>query len=229
MREALNAFVIRGINSNIPFQAALLAHPRFRSGDFNTGFIAEHYAHGFQAEDVPHGDPDFLVALAGHMNRRYRARAATISGQMRGHELKVSADYCVVVLGADGQHQYRAVQVSDFDAESRASTVTVDGKPYTFRSETPMRAMCVQGSLQGYSEEDNANKTSTSEAFWKDQGKPQTERNAFLSESLMYAISVQILMFLNFNYSLACAKLYAYWIVINYREAYNMYACNGYC
>lgn len=26
---------------------------------------------------------------------------------------------------------------------------------------------------------------------------------------------------------LACAKLYAYWIVTNYREAYNMYACNG--
>lgn len=26
---------------------------------------------------------------------------------------------------------------------------------------------------------------------------------------------------------LACAKLYAYWIVINYREAYKMFACNG--
>ncbi|CAG9763294.1 unnamed protein product [Ceutorhynchus assimilis] len=25
----------------------------------------------------------------------------------------------------------------------------------------------------------------------------------------------------------ACAKLYAYWIVINYRDAYNMFACNG--
>ncbi|CAG7689335.1 unnamed protein product, partial [Allacma fusca] len=24
-----------------------------------------------------------------------------------------------------------------------------------------------------------------------------------------------------------CAKLFAYWIVTNYREAYNMYACNG--
>lgn len=25
----------------------------------------------------------------------------------------------------------------------------------------------------------------------------------------------------------ACAKLYGYWIVVNYREAYNMFACNG--
>ena len=47
MREALNAFVIRGISSNIPFQAALLAHPKFVSGDFNTGFIAENYPKGF--------------------------------------------------------------------------------------------------------------------------------------------------------------------------------------
>ncbi len=32
MREALNAFVIRGISSNMPFQAALLAHPEFVAG-----------------------------------------------------------------------------------------------------------------------------------------------------------------------------------------------------
>ena len=47
MREALNAFVIRGVSSNIPFQSALLAHPKF-AGKFNTGFIAEHYPKGFR-------------------------------------------------------------------------------------------------------------------------------------------------------------------------------------
>jgi propionyl-CoA carboxylase alpha chain len=47
MREALNGFVIRGISSNVPFQAALLAHPRFVAGDFNTGFIAEQFPKGF--------------------------------------------------------------------------------------------------------------------------------------------------------------------------------------
>ncbi|NCZ85307.1 MAG: acetyl-CoA carboxylase biotin carboxylase subunit, partial [Burkholderiaceae bacterium] len=40
MRGALNEFVIRGIHSNIQFQSALLQHPRFLSGQFNTGFIA---------------------------------------------------------------------------------------------------------------------------------------------------------------------------------------------
>lgn len=30
-----------------------------------------------------------------------------------------------------------------------------------------------------------------------------------------------------FYLNLAVAKLYSYWIVVNYREAYNMFACNG--
>ena len=100
MREALNGFVIRGISSNIPFQAALLAHPKFVSGEFNTGFIAEHYGKGFHAEDVPHDDPDFLVALAAYMHRRYRARASGISGQLEGHGVKVGEQFVVVVLDA---------------------------------------------------------------------------------------------------------------------------------
>jgi propionyl-CoA carboxylase alpha chain len=149
MREALNGFVIRGISSNIPFQAALLAHPKFQSGDFNTGFIAEHYAHGFSASDVPHSDPDFLIALAAHMNRRYRARAATISGQLRGHELVVSADYTVVVLGPQGAHQYVDTHVSDFEFDSRKSTVTVHGKRYEFQSLTAMRELRLQGLCNG--------------------------------------------------------------------------------
>ena len=49
MRDALNAFVIRGVASNIPFQAALMQHPRFLSGNFNTGLIAEEYPNGFDA------------------------------------------------------------------------------------------------------------------------------------------------------------------------------------
>jgi propionyl-CoA carboxylase alpha chain len=93
MREALNGFVIRGVSSNIPFQAALLAHPKFVAGDFNTGFIAEHYGKGFRAEDVPHDDPDFLVALAAAAYRRYRERAAGISGQLAGHGVRIGNDF----------------------------------------------------------------------------------------------------------------------------------------
>lgn len=51
---------------------------------------------------------------------------------------------------------------------------------------------------------------STSELFGLVQQVPQTEKTPFYPRS-----------------PYACAKLYAYWITINYREAYNIFACNG--
>ncbi|MGJ7541863.1 acetyl-CoA carboxylase biotin carboxylase subunit [Variovorax sp. LT1R16] len=145
MREALNGFVIRGVSSNIPFQAALLAHPKFVSGDFNTGFIAEHYSKGFHAEDVPHADPAFLVALAAYVHRRYRARASGISGQLEGHGVKVGEQFVVVELGADGQNVQHPVSVSDFHGKTGASAVTVGDKHYKIDSGFALGAIRVQG------------------------------------------------------------------------------------
>src|SRR5512141_2588230 len=51
---------------------------------------------------------------------------------------------------------------------------------------------------------------STSELFGLVQESPQKETTPFYPRS-----------------PYACAKLYAYWITVNYREAYGMYACNG--
>ena len=51
---------------------------------------------------------------------------------------------------------------------------------------------------------------STSELYGKVQEIPQTEKTPFYPRS-----------------PYAAAKLYAYWITVNYREAYNFYACNG--
>jgi len=51
---------------------------------------------------------------------------------------------------------------------------------------------------------------STSELYGKAQDIPQTEKTPFYPRS-PYGV----------------AKLYGYWIIVNYREAYNLYACNG--
>jgi GDPmannose 4,6-dehydratase len=51
---------------------------------------------------------------------------------------------------------------------------------------------------------------STSELFGKVMETPQKETTPFYPRS-----------------PYACAKLYAYWITVNYRESYGMYACNG--
>jgi len=99
MRSALNDFVIRGIHSNIPFQAALLQHPRFVSGDFTTGFIAEEYPQGFKTDSVQPADPRRLAALAAFMRYRYLEHIKMIDGQLVGHEMIIAKKF-VVVTGA---------------------------------------------------------------------------------------------------------------------------------
>ena len=149
MREALNGFVIRGISSNIPFQAALLAHPKFVAGDFNTGFIAEHYGQGFRAEDVPHDDADFLVALAAFVRRKSRERAAGLSGQLPGYGVKVGHDFSVIVLGATGEHVYKAVHVDEVVGQLGSAVVTVAGKRYAISSPSRLNDICISGDCNG--------------------------------------------------------------------------------
>jgi propionyl-CoA carboxylase alpha chain len=149
MREALNGFVIRGISSNIPFQAALLAHPQFVSGAFNTGFIAEHYADGFRAEDVPHDDANFLVALAAFVRRKSRERAAGLSGQLPGYGVKVGHDYGVITLDAAGEHGYSQVNVVEEVGEIGVATVTVGGQRYAIASPSRLNDVCISGTCNG--------------------------------------------------------------------------------
>jgi propionyl-CoA carboxylase alpha chain len=149
MREALNAFVIRGISSNIPFQAALLAHPKFVAGDFNTGFIAEHYAGGFKSEQVQHDDPDFLVALAAFAQRRALERATGISGQLRGHEFKVGEEFVVVKLDSTGQHQRQSARVTDYEAESGSSVVETNGRRFAICSSWHLGGARIRGTVDG--------------------------------------------------------------------------------
>ena len=99
MRQALDQFVVRGVETNIAFQAALLRHSRFIAGDFHTGFMAEEYPSGFNAADMPHVDKSLLVAVAAFVHRSRIDRQASVSGQLPGHELKVAEAWTVVLNG----------------------------------------------------------------------------------------------------------------------------------
>lgn len=81
-------------------------------------------------------------------------------------------------------------------------TAEVDGVG-TLRLLDAIRTCGLEKSLKLY-------QASTSELYGKVVEVPQTEKTPFYPRS-----------------PYACAKLYAYWIVINYREAYQMFACNG--
>ena len=99
MRRALDQFVVKGVETNIAFQAALLRHSRYISGAFDTGFMAEEYPSGFNAADMPHVDTSLLVAVAAFVHRSRIDRQASVSGQLAGHELKVAEEWTVVLNG----------------------------------------------------------------------------------------------------------------------------------
>jgi propionyl-CoA carboxylase alpha chain len=149
MREALNGFVIRGISSNIPFQAALLAHPKFVAGDFNTGFIAENYAKGFRAEDVLHANPQFLLALAAYVNHRLLSRAAGISGQMPGHGVQVREDFVVVALGAEGKNTHQPVTVRDLSDSAGLSVIEIGANSFEINSNWHLGGARIRGTVNG--------------------------------------------------------------------------------
>jgi propionyl-CoA carboxylase alpha chain len=69
MRRALDEFYVRGVSHNVPFLAALMAHPRFREGRLTTNFIAEEFKGGFTPAHLPPRDPAVLAAVAAVVER----------------------------------------------------------------------------------------------------------------------------------------------------------------
>ncbi len=96
MNDALDAYLIRGVNHNVGFLNALIAHPRFRAGRLTTDFIAEEYPDGFHAADVPQTDPMIAVAIAAVVHCKRAARSGEISGQTRRFEYRVGRDWVVI-------------------------------------------------------------------------------------------------------------------------------------
>jgi propionyl-CoA carboxylase alpha chain len=81
--RALDAFAIDGIRHNIPFLAALMAHPRWQEGRLSTGFIAEEFPEGFAAP-APAGEIALrMAAVAAAVDHHHNERKRRISGQLR--------------------------------------------------------------------------------------------------------------------------------------------------
>jgi propionyl-CoA carboxylase alpha chain len=146
MRDALDAFVIRGISHNVGFQSALIGHPRFATVEFNTGFVAENYPQGYQAEGARHDDAAFLLAIAGATHRRLRERAAGIEGQLHGRAVVVGNEFVAVIKDSDGHRHDTAMTVTP---ENGALDVVVDGRTYAIRFDGPIRDVRVTGTCNG--------------------------------------------------------------------------------
>ena len=101
---ALDQFVIDGISDNVDFLSALMQHPRFRSGDITTGFIAEEYPEGFEGAPADAQLIADLAVIAGMVAVITDERAAEIDGQL-GPPIEVPCERVVKISGE--QHLVR--------------------------------------------------------------------------------------------------------------------------
>jgi propionyl-CoA carboxylase alpha chain len=116
MRLALDTFEVEGIGHNLPFVGAVMGHPRFRSGDITTAFIAEEYPDGFQGATLDDATLRQVAAAAAAMNRVAEIRRTRISGTMDNHTRRVGDDWVVSLQGAE--------YTVKIDADPAGSTVT---------------------------------------------------------------------------------------------------------
>lgn len=106
--------------------------------------------------------------------------------------------------------QVRPDEIYNLAAQSHVA-VSFESPEYTADTDALGTLRLLEGiRLLGLETKTRFYQASTSELFGKVQEIPQTEQTPFYPRS-----------------PYAAAKMYAYWITVNYREAYEIYACNG--
>ncbi len=98
--EALDHFRIKGLGHNVDFLSAIMQHPRFRSGELTTGFIAEEYPEGFHGAATSDEVKRLLAAVCAGNEFTLQSRAHRISGQIDGDDgregaLRVTTEWLV--------------------------------------------------------------------------------------------------------------------------------------
>ncbi|ANU07042.1 acetyl-CoA carboxylase biotin carboxylase subunit [Paraurantiacibacter namhicola] len=114
--QALDAFRIEGLGHNVDFLSAIMQHPRFRSGELTTGFIAEEYPDGFEGAPADEQLTAVLSAVAGIMATADADRARRIDQKLH-EEIYAPGDWTVRLGG------------EDHDVRLEESAITVDGNP----------------------------------------------------------------------------------------------------
>jgi len=151
LRDALDAYYIRGINHNTAFLSAMLAHPRFREGRLSTNFIAEEYPEGYKPDEPRPDARRRLVYAAACIQRRIAERETEISGQVGGRPRRL-ADW-VVHLGREPTAVSLKPHSSGFLAESTLGQAVIEsdwfpGQPL-FRAQVDGQPIVVQVDRRG--------------------------------------------------------------------------------
>ena len=122
MADALDAFTLDGIRHNIPFLAALMAHPRWREGRLSTGFIAEEFPDGFHGVTPGAGERDVLAAIAVAAELAERRRLAPLSDVAEAWRGSGEAEVLLF-----GREQLPVEVTQNGDAAAGGFTLSIDG------------------------------------------------------------------------------------------------------
>jgi len=96
MKEALDSYVIRGVNHNIPFLRAVTENERFLTGNISTAFIPEEFPGGFKGFVFSTQQKQDLAALAASLQLATIQRNWQISDQL-DHNAKIPGKADLVV------------------------------------------------------------------------------------------------------------------------------------
>ncbi|KZK93294.1 Acetyl-/propionyl-coenzyme A carboxylase alpha chain [Pseudovibrio sp. Ad5] len=99
MSTALDEFQVDGIQHNVPFLASLMKHPRWRSGQLATGFIADEYPDGFEPATPDAEARNVLASVALSMHLIERERLDHLPGRLRPHHGGVRREWGVLING----------------------------------------------------------------------------------------------------------------------------------
>jgi propionyl-CoA carboxylase alpha chain len=95
--RALDEFHIEGIQDNIPFLAAVMDEPVFRSGAITTGYIKQVYPDGFKGAAATDAQRDLMAAAALYAHAVGARRASQTSGQINGFAHVARTEWTAIV------------------------------------------------------------------------------------------------------------------------------------
>jgi propionyl-CoA carboxylase alpha chain len=139
---ALDQFEIEGVGHNIDFVNAIMQHPRFRSGELTTGFIAEEYPDGFRGAPTSLEMARNLSAIAAFAAAAEADRARRVDGQLGARldppaawQIKINDTLHDVILSGDdvtvdGTPLFLSMEYTPGD---RIIAAEIDGAPLSVK------------------------------------------------------------------------------------------------
>ncbi|XP_004928173.1 GDP-mannose 4,6 dehydratase [Bombyx mori] len=191
-----------GDSSNVidPKKIALITGITGQDGSYLAEFLIDK---GYEVHGILRRSSSFNTGRIQHL---YGQPACHTGGKMHLHYGDLSDTSCLISIIA----KTRPKEIYNLGAQSHVK-VSFELSEYTAQVDALGTLRLLEAvRAAGLEKDTKIYQASTSELYGKAVEVPQNEKTPFYPRS-----------------PYACAKLYAYWIVVNYREAYQMFACNG--